>query len=319
MVLSELVPADQIGYAEFDGHKQKVAALSIPAQPPIKWFVSGEINFRSTSPSLGEGQLRTQFSPGPIAPGRFEQAAFWKEYYRRDGTTRQLQFVLDGTPDTRIGLALNRDARDFSQRDRGVLAFILPHMRQAWQNVQMAADATVSLERVGEGLGNMRRAVMLADANGGIRWQSPLAVAWLNEFFPKRDPSALPAELESPLAEAEPAIQAGRPFFYELPLPPKTGCRLLMYCGKTEDGGRVIALMRERTGIDADMTRGFGLTPREADVLFWISEAKTNPEIAAITGVSLRTIHKHVEHLFAKLGVENRLQAQRLGLELRRM
>jgi DNA-binding CsgD family transcriptional regulator len=36
-------------------------------------------------------------------------------------------------------------------------------------------------------------------------------------------------------------------------------------------------------------------------------------------GISWRTIAKHMEHLFAKLEVENRLEAQRVGLELRRI
>lgn len=93
----------------------------------------------------------------------------------------------------------------------------------------------------------------------------------------------------------------------------------MIYSGKSDDGGILIVLMRERTRIEAAQACGFGLTPREAEILFWISEAKTNPEIAAITGINVRTIHKHVEHLFAKLRVENRLQAQRLGWELRRM
>ena len=80
----------------------------------------------------------------------------------------------------------------------------------------------------------------------------------------------------------------------------------------------MLALIRERMEIDPATARLHGLTPREAEILFWISEAKTRPEIGAILGISWRTIGKHMEHLFAKLGVENRLEAQRLGLELRR-
>ena len=72
-------------------------------------------------------------------------------------------------------------------------------------------------------------------------------------------------------------------------------------------------------GIDPATSAALGLTGREAEILFWISESKTNPEIATVLGISPRTIHKHVEHLFAKLNVANRLEAQRLGLELRRI
>lgn len=49
------------------------------------------------------------------------------------------------------------------------------------------------------------------------------------------------------------------------------------------------------------------LTPRESQVAFWISEGKTNGEIGMILGMTRRTAEKHVEHILAKLGLENRL------------
>ncbi len=52
-----------------------------------------------------------------------------------------------------------------------------------------------------------------------------------------------------------------------------------------------------------------GFTPREAEVARWLAEGKTNPEIAMILGMRPRTVEKHAEHVFAKLGVENRTAA----------
>jgi DNA-binding CsgD family transcriptional regulator len=49
-----------------------------------------------------------------------------------------------------------------------------------------------------------------------------------------------------------------------------------------------------------------GLTPREADVLFWMTEGKQNREIATILGRSLETVQEHVGNLVRKLGQENR-------------
>jgi DNA-binding CsgD family transcriptional regulator len=49
-----------------------------------------------------------------------------------------------------------------------------------------------------------------------------------------------------------------------------------------------------------------GLTVREADVLFWMTEGKQNPEIAIILGLSLGTVQEHVGNLVRKLGQENR-------------
>ena len=60
------------------------------------------------------------------------------------------------------------------------------------------------------------------------------------------------------------------------------------------------------------------LTPREAEVLFWISEGKSNHDIGIILGAKTRTICKHVEHIFSKLNVENRTSAAVAALETRR-
>ena len=57
------------------------------------------------------------------------------------------------------------------------------------------------------------------------------------------------------------------------------------------------------------------LTPREAEVLFWISEGKSNQDIGVILGAKTGTICKHVEHIFGKLKVENRTAAAVLALE----
>ena len=62
-----------------------------------------------------------------------------------------------------------------------------------------------------------------------------------------------------------------------------------------------------------------GVTEREAEVLYWVTEGKGNAEVAAILQIALRTVKKHLEHIFAKLGVENRTcAAARAGEVLRR-
>jgi len=58
-----------------------------------------------------------------------------------------------------------------------------------------------------------------------------------------------------------------------------------------------------------------GLTPREAEVLFWVARGKTNDEIATVLGIGLTTVKKHLESTYAKLGVENRTSAAAMALE----
>jgi DNA-binding CsgD family transcriptional regulator len=60
------------------------------------------------------------------------------------------------------------------------------------------------------------------------------------------------------------------------------------------------------------------LTPRETEVLFWISEGKSNHDIGVILGAKTGTICKHVGHILSKLNVENRTSAAVVALETRR-
>jgi DNA-binding CsgD family transcriptional regulator len=59
----------------------------------------------------------------------------------------------------------------------------------------------------------------------------------------------------------------------------------------------------------------FGLTPRAAEALLWLSQGKTNSDIAAILGITESTVKKHVQEMFEKLGVETRGAATVRALE----
>lgn len=59
-----------------------------------------------------------------------------------------------------------------------------------------------------------------------------------------------------------------------------------------------------------------GLTPRVAEVLLWVAQGKTNPEIATILGISEWTVKKHVLEIFEKLGVETRTAASLRAVEV---
>ena len=59
-----------------------------------------------------------------------------------------------------------------------------------------------------------------------------------------------------------------------------------------------------------------GLTPRAAETLLWLSQGKTNSDIAAILGISESTVKKHVQEIFEKLGVETRGAATVRALEV---
>ncbi|HKQ39284.1 MAG TPA: response regulator transcription factor [Verrucomicrobiae bacterium] len=59
-----------------------------------------------------------------------------------------------------------------------------------------------------------------------------------------------------------------------------------------------------------------GLTPREAEVLLWIAQGKSNADIATILGCAANTIKVHIARIFEKIGVENRNAASLRALEV---
>jgi DNA-binding CsgD family transcriptional regulator len=80
--------------------------------------------------------------------------------------------------------------------------------------------------------------------------------------------------------------------------------------------GHLLLLLHEDATQSVDPRRlaVLGLSRREAEVLAWVAEGKTNGDIATILGTSVRTVEKHLEHVFRKLGVENRTAAMARAL-----
>lgn len=89
-----------------------------------------------------------------------------------------------------------------------------------------------------------------------------------------------------------------------------------VYIGRSESGDHLIRILSE---MDVDehliLKNNFDITPRESDVFVWLAKGKTNREIAQILSMSPRTVNKHLEQLFRKLGVENRTAAATMALQ----
>lgn len=84
----------------------------------------------------------------------------------------------------------------------------------------------------------------------------------------------------------------------------------LNFLGGTPSGELLLQISRS-TGVQPNtyLETVFNLTPREAEVLYWLSMGKTNRDIAQILSLSSRTINKHLEQVFQKMGVDNRTAA----------
>ncbi|MEM9128763.1 MAG: DNA-binding response regulator [Pseudomonadota bacterium] len=84
----------------------------------------------------------------------------------------------------------------------------------------------------------------------------------------------------------------------------------LQFIGVSAAQDVLIKLIQRRSECNEDvLQRAFGLTAREAEVLFWLTLGKTNRDISAILSLSARTVNKHLEQVFQKMGVDNRTSA----------
>ena len=80
---------------------------------------------------------------------------------------------------------------------------------------------------------------------------------------------------------------------------------------------RTLILIEPRHAPDrTDALQDLGLTPREAEVAQLVATGGSNRDIAARLGVSDRTVQKHLERSFRKLGVKTRSEAAARAWEL---
>ena len=89
----------------------------------------------------------------------------------------------------------------------------------------------------------------------------------------------------------------------------------LQYMGKLGPNEFLLRLAKDTSGdMPAEFSSELGLTMREGEVLSWLSKGKTNRDIAQILGLSPRTVDKHLEQIYSKLGVENRTAAATIAV-----
>lgn len=163
-------------------------------------------------------------------------------------------------------------------------------------------------------LGLAGRSLVALDPQGALVWCTPQAEALFLALDPAWSadrgqlPEALGEAARTLLAEPpQPATSlrtAARGVEIELAVieTDRPGEALIRVTEVREDG-KVIALQKQG-----------GLTRREAEVLLWVSYGKTNKTISEILGISPRTVNKHLEQVFRKLGVETRAAAAAIAV-----
>jgi DNA-binding NarL/FixJ family response regulator len=186
-----------------------------------------------------------------------------------------------------------------------VLVRIAAHM----QNARQMKQARTALDAFGQAT------LVVRQTDGCLLWQTPLARKLLKNYFNIEDDQT-PQRLQDWIKEAMQAGREGR----EPPVLMAVESRRLLASlhdpSSLGHEGEWLLVLREESHAAAmeALIAAFKLTTREAEVLYWVTKGKTNKDIGDILGTSPRTVNKHLEHIFEKLGVETRTAAATLAM-----
>jgi len=186
-------------------------------------------------------------------------------------------------------------------RPREVVARIGAHMRSA----RHATQARNALDAFGHA------SIALRPQDGRVLWQTPLARELMERHFgggleaPVHAPAGLCDWVRARLAtgggDEEP------PHWSSVAGTRRLRCTL--HPASAEDEWLVVLTESGNGAAVEALALQFRLTAREAEVLYWVAQGKTNRDIGEILGTSPKTVTKHLEHVFEKLGVETRTAA----------
>lgn len=177
---------------------------------------------------------------------------------------------------------------------------LLARIRVHLANARIAQGTRAALDATG-------RYLLSTDGDGVLQWCTPRAATLIAELFGSGGAQSLPPPIVERLNRLrQGGVDTRGSSFIEI------GERRLecSYIGSTGPAEFLFRLADVSAGREEKLLQqAFTLTGREADVLVWLSRGKSNREISEILGISHRTVNKHLEQVFEKLGVENRAAA----------
>jgi DNA-binding response OmpR family regulator/DNA-binding CsgD family transcriptional regulator len=185
---------------------------------------------------------------------------------------------------------------------------MLARIRVHLANARLTQSARAALDVSG-------RYLLAVNAVGKIMWATPQAQKLLSDALSadSDDDVVLPDPIPQWLDEARRG-KPGSKAAIMTALPGDEQLRL-QYMGKLGTNEFLLRLAKD-SGAEtpAEFSTELGLTTREGEVLSWLSKGKTNRDIAQILGLSPRTVDKHLEQIYSKLGVENRTAAAAIAV-----
>jgi DNA-binding response OmpR family regulator/DNA-binding CsgD family transcriptional regulator len=188
---------------------------------------------------------------------------------------------------------------------------LLARIRVHLANARMTHSARMALDTFG-------RFLLAASHSGRVLWYTPQAAKLLGVAFADFDTEdyVLPDNVRQWLTQCAATQQPGsEPGTIDLKARKTSAGMRLIYIGQIGPDEYLLRLIEGEPNDDrALLKQRLTVTEREAEVLLWIARGKSNRDIAEILDLSPRTVNKHLEQIYAKLGVENRASAAALAV-----
>jgi DNA-binding response OmpR family regulator len=187
---------------------------------------------------------------------------------------------------------------------------LIARMRVHLANARLAQSARNALDAAG-------RYLLAADQSGHVLWSTPQAGKLLGKAFEAfaGDRFLLPPDVQVWLRGRREDGAATADEMVVLQTGMDQPRLQLSYIGQIGPDELLLRLVEgDGVGDELVLKQRLPITSRESEVLLWIMRGKSNRDIGEILGLSPRTVNKHLEQIFAKLGVENRTSAAALAV-----
>jgi DNA-binding CsgD family transcriptional regulator len=291
--LGRLVPADWVCYCDFVESHGDGSGNNF--ERPGDEGIASDIDWEEVGPIVmsAENPLVRHFQQGSSDAVRLSDCLTRRELHYTQiydllmkpcGLEHSLGIRLPIAPPERARFAMDRGGQDFSARDCAVLEALSPHLVRLHRAhaVRRRLDAALAVHE------SSGVAVMLLEDDGRVAFASSAARALVERYFGMNG-AVLPEPLTSWLAERRRGAAE--------PLEVESGGRTLVV-----ELGDDALLLEERRPLPR-------LTPREHELLELVAEGRTNAEIAKRLWISVGTVRKHLDNVYAKLGVHTRTAA----------
>ncbi len=315
--LHTLIPSDSICYNELNVREGRVCAIVQPSHDasadlyPV--FAERIQQHPTVSYQQASGATNALRLSDFVSTRQFHQLEIYQDFYRKLKIERLLSVSFpDGDTGDQLALVFARGGADFNDAEMELANLLRPHFLQAHRN----AIAFSRLERADAAF--QTNVAMVVRCHGdSVRFASDRATKLLTGFFvgKKFTGRTLPDELRDWIRQQRDLHATVH--WIAMPCEPFVkyhgGAKLIVRFLPGSDDDFALLLEEETEASQGKQLIHLGLSARQAEVLHWVARGKTNAEIATILGVGIRTIDKHVEHIFDRLGVENRMAASAIA------